>query len=78
MNIEKKTLEIRLYKNAVMYNSNHDRNYKIKKYAEIEFLNGDIIKLDIDSGADITNCDYLDIINKGKLVKSLFRSNLMD
>ena len=71
MNIEKKTLEIRLYKNATMYNSNHDRKNKIKKYAEIEFLNGDIIKLDIDSGADITNCDYLDIMNKGKLVKSL-------
>ena len=36
MNIEKKTLEIRLYKNATMYNSNHDRNYKVKKYAEID------------------------------------------
>lgn len=78
MNIENKVLEIRLYKNATMYNSNHDRNYKVKKYAELEFFNGNIIKLDIDSGADITNCDYLDIINKGKLVKNIFRSNLLD
>lgn len=78
MNIEKKTLELRLYKNATMYNSNHNKKYRIKKYAEIEFLNGDIIKLDIDSGADITSCDYLEITDKGKLVKSLFRSNLLD
>lgn len=78
MNIENKVLEIRLYKNAVMYNSNHDRNYKVKKYAELEFFNGNIIKLDIDSGADITNCDYLEMINKGKLVKNIFRSNLLD
>lgn len=78
MNIERKVLELRLYRNAVMYNSNHDKSYKIKKYAEIEFFNGDIAKLDIDSGADITNCTYLQIVDKGKLEKTLFRSNLLD
>lgn len=78
LDLENKTMEIRLYKNATMMNYHHNQNYKVKKYAEIEFFNGNIIKLDIESGADITNCDYLEIKNKGKLVKTIFRSNLLD
>ena len=75
--LEEKVAEVRLYKNAIMYNSHHDRNYRVLKYAEIEFFNGNIIKLDIDSGTDITTCDYLEIVNKGKLVKTIFKSNLL-
>ena len=74
--LEEKVAEVRLYKNAIMYNSNHDRNYRVLKYAEIEFFNGNIIKLDADCGADITKCDYLEIVDKGKLVKNIFQSFL--
>ena len=78
LNIQDNVKEINIYKNAILNNSHHDRDYFIKKYLEIKFFNDKEIKLDLDCGADITNCDYLKIINKGKLVKSLFRSNLMD
>ncbi len=71
-----KTKEIRLYKNAEMINKHHGKKYKIKEYAEIEFFNNEIIKLDIQAKADITDCDYIEIINKGKLVKTIFRNEL--
>ena len=74
--LDNKVKEIRLYKNAVVFNSNHNMSYKMKKYAEIEFFNGKIIQLSIDSKADITECDYLEIKNKGKLFKTLFRNEL--
>ena len=74
--IKENVKEVRLYKNAIMYNSHHDRHYKVSKYAEIEFFNGNIIKLDTDCGADITKCDYLEIVDKGKLVKNIFQSFL--
>lgn len=78
LDLKNKTKELRLYKNTIMYNSNHKKDYRIKKYMEIEFFSNKIIKLDLDSGADITNCDYIEIKDKGKLVKSLFKSNLMN
>lgn len=74
--LDNKVKEIRLYKNAVVFNSNHNASYKMKKYAEIEFFNGKIIQLSIDSKADITECDYLKITDKGKLFKTLFRNEL--
>ena len=77
LDIQNKAKEVRLYKNGLVYNKNHGKMYKMKKYAEIEFFNGNIIKLDIEAGADITNCDYLVIKDKGKLVKEIFRSNLL-
>lgn len=77
LKIDNKTKEIRLYKNGKLLNSHHGKEYKIKKYVEIEFFNGNIIQLDIESRADITDCDYLEITNKGKLVKTLFRNNLL-
>ena len=48
----------------------------MKKYTEIEFFNGKLIQLDIESKTDITDSDYLKITNKGKLVKTLFRNEL--
>lgn len=74
--MKNKVKELRLYKNAVMINDNHGKQYKIKQYAEMEFFNGDIIRLDIQAKADITDCDYIKIINKGKLVKTIFRNEL--
>lgn len=74
--LDNKVKEIRLYKNAVVFNSNHNMSYKMKKYTEIEFFNGNIIQLDIESKTDITNSDYLKITNKGKLVKTLFKNEL--
>lgn len=74
--LDKKVKEVRLYKNAVVFNSNHNASYKVKKYTEIEFFNGKLIQLDIESKTDITECDYLKITNKGKLVKTLFRNEL--
>lgn len=71
-----KVKEIRLYKNTEIMNRNHNRKYKIKKYAEIEFFNGNIIKLDIQAKADITDCDYIKVIDKGKLAKIIFRNEL--
>lgn len=76
MKMMNRTKEIRLYKNAKMMNENHGETYKIKRYAEIEFFNGDIIRLDVEARADITGCDYLKIINKGKLIDTIFRNEL--
>lgn len=70
------TKEIRLYKNAVVFNKNHNASYVIKKYVEIEFFNGNIIKLSVEGKADITSCDYLEITDKGKLIKTIFRNEL--
>ena len=66
--LDNKVKEIRLYKNAVVFNSNHNMSYNMKKYTEIEF--------DIESKTDITDSDYLKITNKGKLVKTLFKNEL--
>ena len=74
--LDNKVKEIRLYKNAVIFNNNHNMSYNMKKYTEIEFFNGNIIQLDIESKTDITNSDYLKITNKGKLVKTLFKNEL--
>lgn len=71
-----KTKEIRLYKNGKIYNTNHNKTYKLKKYAEIEFFNGNIIQLDIESKADITDIEYLEVKDKGKLVKVIFKNEL--
>lgn len=51
-----------------------------KKHAEIELWNCKIIKLTLNtgnSGADITDSDYLEVVNKGNLIKTIFRSNLL-
>lgn len=74
--LDNKVKEIRLYKNAVVFNNHHNMSYKMKKYTEIEFFNGKLIQLDIESKTDITECDYLKITDKGKLVKTLFRNEL--
>lgn len=74
--LDNKVKEIRLYKNAVVFNSNHNMSYNVKKYTEIEFFNGKLIQLDIESKTDITDSDYLKITNKGKLVKTLFKNEL--
>ncbi len=68
--------EIRQYKNTQVYNEHHNMLYIMKKYIEIEFFNGKIIKLCSDGKADISNCEYLIIKDKGKLIKTLFKNEL--
>lgn len=68
--------EIHLYKNALIYNKHHDRNYIMKRYIEIEFFDGKIIRLNVEGKADISNSDYLIFLNKGKLIKTLFINEL--
>lgn len=68
--------KVNLYKNALIYNTNQEKYYIIKKYAEIEFFNGDVIKLNITANADITSCDFLKIRDKGKLIKTIFKNEL--
>ncbi len=70
--MDEKVRQICLYHNAIVYNTHHERPYLMKKYLEIEFFNNKIIKLDIESNADITDCDYLIVMDKGKYVKSYF------
>ena len=77
LNIEKNVKEIRLYKNALVSNEHHEIIHLTKKYMEIEFFNGKIIKLDPIAGTDITDSDYLKVMDKGKLVKNIYRSNLL-
>ena len=74
LNISEKVKEIRVYRNAIMYNEHHERAYLSKKYIEIEFFNGKIIRLDPIAGADITKCDYLKIKDKGILKKVIFHN----
>ncbi len=76
--LDNKVKEIRLYKNAIIYNRHHEQCFITKKYAEIEFFNKNIIKIDVSSGADITNSDYLEVVEKGKQQKSFFRDNILD
>ena len=75
---DKKVKAVRLYKNAIIRNQHHERNYLVKKYIEIEFVNGKVIKLNPIAGADFTDSDYLEVITKGKLVKNIYRSFIFD
>ena len=74
LNISEKVKEIRVYRNAIIYNEHHERAYLLKKYIEIEFFNGKISKLDTIAGADITKYDYLKIKDKGTLKKVIFHN----
>lgn len=76
MDIMNKVKEIRLYKDGIVHNSHHKRSYVLKKYMEIEFFNGKIIRIDMEANADITACDYLVIRDKGKLKKTIFKNEL--
>ena len=75
-NISEKVKEIRIYNNAIMYNEHHERAYLLKKYIEIEFFNGKIIRLDPIAGADITKCEYLKITDKGIIKKVTFHNEI--
>lgn len=68
--------EIKLYKSALIFNKHHDKNYIMKRYLEIEFFDGKIIKLNVEAKADISNCDYLIVMDKGNLIKTLFINEL--
>ncbi len=76
LEIQKKVKMINIYKNALITNKHHNRTYLVNKYMEIEFFNGNIIRINMVAKADITNCDYLVIEDKGKLVKTLFKNAL--
>ena len=68
-------IEINIYKNGVIYNKHHNRYYKLKKYAKIMLLaDKKVLILDLISGANLTNRDYLEIVKEGRLVKKLFDS----
>lgn len=74
MSLQNEVKEIKQYRNGRIYNKNQNKYYNLKKYIEIEFFNGSIILLDLISNTDITNSDYLEITNKGKLSKTIFRN----
>ena len=77
LEIKNKVRMINIYKNALIKNEHHNAIYLVKKYMEIEFFSGKIIKINIDSKTDITACDYLIVENKGELVKTLFKNQLI-
>lgn len=65
--------EVRLYKNAIMTNEHRKMAFVVKRYIEVEFASGTVFQLKVDSGTDITNCDYINVFDKGKFVKYLFK-----
>lgn len=65
---------IRLYKNAIAVNDHRRIGYRIKKYIEVEFFSGEIRQLNADSGFDMTDCDYINLADKGTFVKYIFES----
>lgn len=66
---DSKVKEVRLYKNAISANHRTKMAFPMKNYIEIEFMDGNIIKLDCERGLDLTNIDYIEIPIKGKLKK---------
>lgn len=77
LDIQNKVKIIKLYKNVLLTNEHHQATYLVKKYMEIEFFNNNIIRINLDANSDITNCDYLVIADKGKLVKTIFKNALV-
>ena len=72
--------EVKIKRNVIMVNKNHERGYDNEKGVMIiEEENGTKHILDLESNNNITHCDYLDIIDTEETKEEiLFKEVLFD
>lgn len=72
--------EVKIKRNIIMVNKNHERGYDVEKGVMIiEEENGTKHILDLESNNNITHCDYLDIIDTEETKEEiLFKEVLFD
>ena len=70
--------EVMVKKNVVMVNKNHEKGYESKKGVMIiEEENGKKYTLDLESNTDISESDYIDIVDTKKTKEEILFKNIM-
>lgn len=70
--------EIKTKKNVIMVNKNHEQGYGNKQGVMIiEEDNGKRHILDLESNTDISNSDYIDIVDTKKTKEQVLFKNIM-
>lgn len=72
--------EIILKKNVIMVNKNHEKGYLNKEgVIIIEEVSGKKYILDLESNTDISDSDYIDIVDKSRTKEiTLFKNIMLD
>ena len=70
--------EVKTKKNVIMVNKNHERGYESKQGVMIiEEENGKKYTLDLESNTDISESDYIDIVDTKKTKENVLFKNIM-
>lgn len=70
--------EVKTKKNVVMVNKNHEKGYESKKGVMIiEEENGKKHTLDLESNTDISESDYIDIVDTKKTKEEILFKNII-
>ena len=70
--------EVMVKKNVVMVNKNHEKGYESKKGVMIiEEENGKKYTLDLESNTDISESDYIDIVDTKKTKEEILFKNII-
>lgn len=70
--------EVRTKKNVIMVNKNHEQGYNnTQGVMIIENDNGEKYILDLESNTDISNSDYIDIVDTKKTKENILFKNIM-
>ena len=70
--------EVKTKKNVVMVNKNHEKGYESKKGVMIiEEENGKKYTLDLESNTDISESDYIDIVDTKKTKEEILFKNII-
>ena len=70
--------EVMVKKNVVMVNKNHEKGYESKKGVMIiEEENGKKYTLDLESNTDISESDYIDILDTKKTKEEILFKNII-
>ena len=70
--------EVKIKRNIIMVNKNHERGYDVEKGVMIiEEENGTKHILDLESNTDISTSDYIDIVDTKKTKEEILFKNIM-
>ena len=70
--------EVKIKRNVVMVNKNHERGYESKEgVIVIEEENGKKHILDLESNTDISESDYIDIVDTKKTKEEIIFKNIL-
>lgn len=70
--------EVKIKKNVIMVNKNHEQGYGSKQGVMIiEEENGKRHILDLESNTDISKSDYIDIVDTKKTKEEILFKNIM-